>query len=71
MISFQTDNYCMHTLLYLGMMRYSIPTCQPLLELNETCRPGGGSLEINGTFHYPNGIKITLTNSYQVSKFCF
>lgn len=49
----------------IGMMRYSIPGCQPFRKLGEICRPNS-SRSINQTFYYPNGLRIKLTNAHQI-----
>lgn len=45
----------------LGMMRYSVPTCRPLGEEGDTCRPHSGDVQPqNITVTYPDGSSADL-----------
>jgi len=47
--------------LFAGMMRYSVPTCRPLGEEGDTCRPQSGDVQPqNVTVTYPDGSSADL-----------
>lgn len=50
-----------------GMMRYSLPTCQPALQLGDACRPASNR-PINTTLSYPGGLRLSLHHVYQVAE---
>lgn len=50
----------------IGLMRFSSPWCQPLLQLGDTCRPASSKPILNTTLSYPNGLHVTLKDAHQV-----
>ena len=50
-----------------GMMRYSVPYCQPLKQLGERCRPAS-STPSSMILTYPNGLEVNLTQAHYVIK---
>ena len=46
-------------------MRYSVPYCQRLKQLGDSCRPASDTPS-NLTLSYPNGLEVSVTDVYNV-----
>lgn len=49
------------------MVRYSLPTCQPMRRLGESCRPAS-ERPFSTTLSYPGGLRLSLRDAYQVGE---
>ncbi|KAL7287295.1 hypothetical protein TKK_0018421 [Trichogramma kaykai] len=47
----------------IEQMRYSLPSCKPLLKKGESCRPGA-PWRSSSEYYYPNGKKVKVEGIY-------